>query len=246
MKKIIGVGAIVVAAIAVLYILPWRNINWGKISLVPTETVTVNGQAQSVVKNQIANFTAGVTVSNNDKATAVNQVNTKMAAVIKSVKDFGIKDEDIQTQNANVYQEDIWYVDNGISKSKKGQWTASNSVEITLRNVDQASQLTDLLNASGATNVYGPNFQLDNANTAEKGLYAAAMQDAMDKADVIARASGRKLGKVLTVTDNGTSNGVVYPLMATGGGMTADKVAAPVEVGSTTITKNLTVSFELE
>jgi uncharacterized protein YggE len=106
--------------------------------------------------------------------------------------------------------------------------------------------MTDLLNASGATNVYGPNFQMDDANAAEKGLYAAAMQDAMDKADIIARASGRKLGKVLTVADNGTSNNVVYPMLAVGGGMTSDKVAAPVEAGSTTITKDLTVSFELE
>lgn len=242
MKKII-VGAVIV--MAALYFLPWKNINWGKISTVPAESVTVNGQAQSVVKNQIANFSAGVSISNKDKATAVNEVNSKMDILIKSVKDFGIKEEDIQTQNASVYQENIWYVDGGVSKSKKGQWTASNSIEVTLRNVDQTQALTDLLNTSGATSVNGPNFQMDDANAAENGLYGVAMKDAMDKADIIARASGRKLGKVLTVTDNGSSSNIAYPMMAklnsAGGG-----VSAPVEAGSTTITKNLMVSFELE
>jgi uncharacterized protein YggE len=243
MKKIIGATIVIIAA---CYFLPWKNINWGRISTVPVETVTVNGQAQSVVKNQIAGFSAGVSASNNDKATAVNEVNSKMTVLVKAVKDFGIKETDIQTQQASVYQEDIWYVDGGVSRSKKGQWTANNSIEITLRNVDQAQQLTDLLNTSGATNVYGPNFRMDDTNQAEKGLYALAMKDAMDKADIIARASGRKLGRVLTVSDNGSSSNIVYPMMAkldsTGGGA----VPAPVEAGSTTVTKNLTVSFELD
>jgi uncharacterized protein YggE len=242
MKKIIVASVIVIAA---LYFLPWKNINWGKISTVPVESVTVTGEAQSVVKNQIAGFTVGVSASNNDKATATVQVNSKMDILIKAVKNFGIKDEDIQTQNVSVYQEDIWYVDGGVSKSRKGQWTANNSIEITLRNVDQASAMTDLLNASGATYAYGPNFRMDDANAAEKSLYGAAMKDAMDKADIIARASGRKLGRVLTVTDNGSSRNIVYPMMAkldsSGGG-----VSAPVEAGSTTITKDLAVSFELE
>jgi uncharacterized protein YggE len=188
-----------------------------------------------------------VSASNNVKETAVNEVNSKMTVILKSVKDFGIKEEDIQTQSASVYQENIWYVDAGVSKSKKGQWIANNSIEITLRNIDQAQQMTDLLTGSGATNVYGPNFQMDDTNSAEKGLYEAAMKDAMDKADIIARASGRKLGKVLTVNDGGSSSNVIYPMLALtksdglGGG-----VPAPVEPGSTTIDKNLTVSFELE
>lgn len=245
MKKII-VGSVIV--IAALYFLPWKNINWGKISTVPVEMVTVNGEAQSVEKNQIASFTAGVNASNNDKTTAVNEVNSKMDALIKSVKDFGINDADVQTQSASVYQGDIWYVDvNGINRSKKGQWTANNSVEITLRNIDQAQQLTDLLNSSGATNVYGPNFRMDNTNTAETGLYEAAMKDALNKADVIARASGRKLGRVLTVNDEGSSRQVIYPMMAKTLDLSgAGSVPAPVQPGSTTVTKNLTVSFELE
>lgn len=242
MKKII-IGSVIL--IAALYFLPWKNIDWGKISTVPVEMVTVNGQAQSVEKNQIASFSAGVSASNDVKETAVNEVNTKMTALVKAVKDFGVKEADIQTQNVSVYQGNIWYVDGGVSKSRKGQWTANNSVEITLRNVDQASQITDLLNASGATNVYGPNFQMDTSDTAETGLYAAAMKDAMNKADIIARAAGRKLGRVLVVNDNGSGNNVVYPMMAAGIGL-GGAVPAPVEPGSTTVTKNLTVSFELE
>lgn len=242
MKKIIAFSVIIIAA---LYFFPWKDINWGKFSMVPVEMVTVNGEAQTVEKNQIASFTAGVNASNNVKQTAVNEVNSKMEVLIKSVKDFGIKPEDIQTQNVSVYQGDIWYVDGGVSKSKKGQWTANNSIVITLRNVDRASQMTDLLTASGATNVYGPNFRVDDTNAAERELYGAAMKDAMEKADVIARASGRKLGKVLTVNDEGSGRNVIYPLMAKadlgGGG-----VPAPVEPGSQTVTKNLTVSFELD
>ena len=235
MKKIILVTVLVLLAV---YVLPLNRINWGKISTAPVETVTVSGEAKTTVKNQLASFSAGVAAQNIDKNKAISEVNSKMDILIKSVKDFGIKPEDIQTQNISYYQ-------NPKGSFNPGQWQVNNSVEITLRNIEQTQQLADLLNASGATNVYGPNFRLDDTNTAEMGLYEAAMKDAKAKAEAIARAAGRTLGKVVIVNDNGISQN--YPILMSakavgiGGGP-----STPVEAGSQTVTKNLTVSFELE
>ena len=86
MKKIILVSVIVIAA---LYFLPWKNVNWGNISVNNNQSVTVNGEAKATVKNEIANFSAGVNVTNVNKDVAVNEVNSKMAVLIKAVKDTG-------------------------------------------------------------------------------------------------------------------------------------------------------------
>jgi len=234
-----------VVVILACYFLPWKNINWGKISTVQPELVTVSGEAKTVVKNQLASFSVGVNAVNDNKEAAVGEVNSKMAAVIKSVKDFGIKEADIVTQNMSVYQNRNYYMEDGVQKMRKGQWSASNSVEITVREVSKVQELADLLNTSSANNVYGPNFRLDDTNAIELGLYDAAMKDARAKAEAIARASGRNLGKVMIVNDNGVSqNYLSFPI--SGGGIATDKVAAPVEIGSQTVTKNITVSFELE
>lgn len=240
MKKIIGT---VIMVLVLVWVLPWSRISWGKITLQPSEVVTVTGEANTVEKNQLASFTAGVEAVNDNKDMAVDEVNKKVNDLIAAVKGFGIGDEDVQTQSISIYQSEESYFEGGVRKTRKGQWRVNNSIEITLRNIDRASELTDLLSSSGATNIYGPNFRMDEKNDAEKGLYEVAMKDAREKAESIARASGRKLGKVLSVNDGGTAN--TYPVYArmdmvgAGGG-------APLEPGSSTVYKSMTVSFELK
>jgi uncharacterized protein len=234
MKKVILTVVLVLLAV---YVLPLNKINWGKVTWQPAETVTVSGTATTQETNQIASFSAGVMVQNMDKNKAITEVNSKTDELIKAVKDFGIVSDDIQTQNLSYYQEPK-------GSTNPGQWQVNNSVEITLRDVAKASQLADLLAKTGATNVYGPNFRLDENNKSANGLFGEAIKDAKIKADSIAKASGRTLGKVLSVTEGSSSSGI-YPTydkaMGVGGG-----VSAPIEPGSVTVSKTVTVVWELK
>lgn len=227
--------------VGVVYLLPYAN--WGKIRWLPAETVTVSGEARQTQKNQIASFTAGVDAVNDSKDKAVADVNSKMDSLTKSAKAFGIKEGDIKTQSLSFYQNEETYYDNGVAKSRKGQWRVSNSVEITLREIDRASALADMLASSGANNVYGPNFRFDDTTEFENALFDQAIKNAKTKAETIAVASGRKLGKVISVNEGGGSSNI-FPMYsmkgAEGGG------GAPIEVGSGTITKSVTVIFELK
>lgn len=238
MKNIVAILIVVLLTILVL-----PKVNWGRIAVGPAETVSVLGEAKSQQKNQKATFSAGVEAINNDKESAINEVNSKMEVLIKSIKDFGIAEEDLLTQNVSIYQSEESYYENGVQRSRKGQWRVSNSVEITLREVERANELNDLLSKSGATNTWGPNFSVDNTNTAEKGLYDLAMKDAREKAEIIAKASGRSLGKVLSVIDSGAES-QIYPLTSS---VKFDGLGgAGLEPGSSTVLKNLSVVFELK
>ncbi len=57
---------IIIVAIIAKFVLPWHLINWGKVSLLPAETITVTGMASSDEKTQIATFTAGATAVGSD------------------------------------------------------------------------------------------------------------------------------------------------------------------------------------
>jgi len=74
-------------------------------------------------------------------------------------------------------------------------------------------------------------------------LFDAAMKDAKEKAEMLAKATGRKIGKVVNVVEGGNySNSPIYAAKALdgmGGG-------ASVEVGSGTVSQSLTVVFELK
>lgn len=238
-----AIFAFVFAVVLLLgaYLMPWRSVNWGKMEMTPSSVISVTGEAQSQQKNQVANFTAGVSAVNDSKEKAVAEVNANVAEIIKAVKDFGIPDQDIKTQNINVYQGEETFYEEGRQKSEPGQWRVHNSIEITLRDVARASMLVDLLTKSGATNVYGPNFTIEEAQDFETALLGDAIEVAREKAEVIAKASGRKLGEVINVTE-GQATPVIRPMFETmglGGG-------TPLEPGSSAISKTVTVTFELK
>lgn len=237
MKKFFSLVGIVAVLLAACLLIPWEHVNWGKISVLPASTITVTGEAKQDLTSQIANFSAGVTATNEDKQTAINEVNSVMEKIIKSVKDFGIDTKDIQTQQISVYQtkEERLFV--------KDVWQASNSISVTLRDIAKVSALADLLQGSGATNVSGPNYSLDDTTQAQADLFSKAIDNAREKAGKIAAASQRKLGEVITVSE-GSSN---YPRPLFVGGMMVEKsVLTPVEPGTETVYQSVTVTFELK
>lgn len=238
------VGMLVfVAVVALLYFFPWKYITWGKIVMTPERMVTVTGYAESKEKNQIANYSAGVNSVKDNKDEAIKEVNDKIAAITAAVIGFGVDASDIQTQSMSVYQRQDTYYDNGVQKSRPGQWDVNNTISVVLRDVNRASALADLLTNSGATNVYGPNFQLDTTKKAEDALTAEAIANAQIKAEAMAKASGTVLDKIVSVSE-GSNGGAVYPLSAMdgrgGGG------GAAVQPGSTTVSKTVTVVWSLK
>lgn len=246
MKKQDGKAGIAVVLVVLTclaaFLLPWKKINWGKLEVTPTQTIVVIGEARSLQKNQVARFSAGVDAVNDSRETAAKEVNGKIEALIKAVKNFGIADQDVKTSNLSFYQNEETYWDKGVQKTRKGQWRVNNSIEITLREVDKAAKLADILSASGANNVWGPNFSMDDTGEMENGLFEGAMKNAREKAEIVARSAGRKLGKVYGVTE-GSSGSMYTPyksMEGVGGG------GASMEPGSGYVTKSLTVVFEVE
>lgn len=232
--------AVIVLAVLAGWALP--RVRWGRLEMRPSETVTVTGESKMQVKNQIASFSAGVDVINDNKDTAAKEIKSKMDTLTAEVKKFGISEGDIKTQSLSYYQQEESYYDNGVQKSRKGQWRVSTTIEITLRDVGKADGLASLLAGSGANNVWGPNFMVDDTSEAETQLFEGAMKNAKEKAEAAAKAAGRELGRVISVSEGGSSGGL-YPMFrgAEGGG------GAPMlEPGSGTVSKTVTVSYELK
>jgi len=225
------------------FTMPWQSVHWGKVELTPANTVSVVGTAESQERSQVANYSAGVSSVNDNRETALAEVDQKITAIIAAVKGFGIAEEDIKTQNLNIYQSEEQYYEDGISKQRPGQWRVSNTIEVKLRDVNRAQELASILTQGGATNIYGPNFTLDDTKEAEIALIDAAISDARAKAEKIAAASSRTLGIVLNVSE-GTATGVT-PLFARemGGGGGG---GGPIEPGTGTVSKSVTVTFELK
>lgn len=228
----VGMGA--------MYMFPWHSMDWGRMSL-QDNLIVVSGTSKEQKRNEIARFSAGASAVNSDRDTAVSEVNSIVTKITEAVKTFGIKDEDIKTSNLSIYQEEESYYEDGVQKRRKGQWRVSNNIEVILRNVDNASDLADILTKNGATNVYGPMLTLDDTQKASDELLSSAIEDAREKALIMAEAAGGSLGEVVSVVE-GSSPASVYRTMmseAGGGG------GIPIEPGSSMVSKTVVVSFRL-
>jgi len=235
----IGSGSLMLLVVCAFF-LPWRFIHWGSIALFPASTITVIGEAKTEQTNEKATFTAGVNVIKDNKDVAITEVNTKIAAVIEAVKTFGITGEDIKTENINIYQQEETYYEAGIQKTRQGQWRVNNSVEVVLREVTKAQALTDILSKAGANSIWGPNFSVENSNEQNQLLFTKAFKDATQKATIMAKSAGKKLGSVVSITEGAQGTAYLSKGEGLGGG------GGAMEPGTQTIQKNITVIFELK
>jgi len=246
-KNLVGSLVTVGLVLIAMLIFPWRLVDWGKIRMVGNETVTVSGYAEGLVSNNIASFTASVEAYGDEKDEVTEEVNEEMSELIEEVKSFGIEDDDIQTETISVYQRDEYLRDDDgwSGEMREGQWVGRNRISIVLREVDRADELASLLTRVGAVDVYGPNLRVDSegSEAAKQGLMTEAVENAREKAEIMAEAAGKKLGKVVEMTEGEVStmlrSDVSMALPEAGGGV-------PVEVGSSQVSQSVTVVFELK
>ncbi len=229
---------------AATYGLRELGVDWATVSLKPASTITVTGYGSEQQQNQVAEFSAGVTSLGNDRAAAVQEVNTKTQELVSAIKEFGIAEEDIKTQNLSVNQDENVVYEGDRQVSRPGQWRVNNTISIKLRDVERASELADLLSGSGATNVYGPNFMTDAQIANEDKLLKAAIEDAHEKALAMAAGAGKQLGETVAIVESGSA--VPYAMLnmarveGGGGG------GASVLPGSSEVSKTVTVTYELK
>lgn len=240
-KSVVLIVCLVIATALLTGIGVW----YYKDSLVK-HTITVTGKSQMSVKNQVADFSLNIEATNEDKSKAVQEVSTKASDAVKQITEFGVPSEDVQTRSLNVYQREEPYIEGGVTKYKKGDWTAAYTVAVTLRDVSKAADLTKILSGVENASMWGPNLRVDNAAIDEDTLLQEAVADARSKAESMAKNSGRKVGKVADIIEGSTPSTIRYPLVDKAAVEIGGGSAVPIEPGSSDVYKTVTVTFYLK
>ena len=122
----------------------------------------------------------------------------------------------------------------------------STSLEITIRNFDNADEIIAAMTAFGATNLYGPNLTVDNQKLeeAKSRARADAVENARKKGEELAKLSDRKLGKAVKIQEQGDF-GYPVPLLARSEADLMEKTTQ-IQPGQNEVTINLQVDFALK
>jgi uncharacterized protein len=202
----------------------------GKITV--TGTGTVSGTPDQLV------LSMGVQTSAPSVSTAIQEANQAARRVIGSLKAGGVRAADIQTSGLSIQPN---YDSSGQVPIGYG---VSEQLTATLRDLARAgTQIQAAVRAGGnATTVNGVSLNLTDTSKLLARARAAAIADAQAKASQFARALGRPLGNVLSVSDQSP---MPSPIFAAGLSAARPAASVPIQPGRQQVSVQITVVYAI-
>jgi len=250
MKKIIAVALLLTIMFGGVY-LNLKNVNLSRAESteITQNTIEVNGEGKIKATPDIANITLGVVTEAKDAKTAKDENSKKMNAVIDAIKDLGVKEADIQTQNFSIYPQYDWnYVNPKTDKREKLLigYEVRNNLDVKVRNLEIISDVIDAAIDNGANNSNNIRFSVSKQEELYLDALESAMKNAEAKAERLASVYGEKLKKPLKIVESsygGPREVYLNNYMAKSAVM-EDAVSTPIEAGELEINANVQVIFE--
>lgn len=220
---------------------------------VNVSTIALSGHGEVNAVPDIANISFTIT----KEAKTVKEAQEGVATVEKNTLDFlknkGIADKDIKTENVSFYPKYDYnpacpggYGDIGMPCRQKGPqiigYEASESITVKIRNTDDAGAIIQGLGSIGVSNLSGPNFAIDDEDALKAQARKKAIDEAKMKAKVLSKDLGVHLGRIVDFSESGNSGPIYYSKTTS-----ADSAPAPAKIlkGENTINADVTITYEI-
>ena len=205
----------------------------------PFRQVTVTGSARIEAAPDLATITAGVETQDEAAAGALAANSKAMTAIFATLDGQGIAKADIQTTRLSldpVFEQR----EDGAQTSTITGYQASNMVTIRVREPGKLGAVVDALGAGGANRIYGIGFEIADPRPMLRKARVDAVDDAREKAEVLATSAGARLGAVVSIQE-GDFGGGPAPKRAQ-----FDMAATPIAGGTVELGTDITVTYALD
>lgn len=209
-------------------------------------TIAVSGMAEQEVAPDMAYIDVGINVRADDAETARTQEAQIASQIRRTLLGLAITDNDLQNTSYYLYQE--YKVDrNGVRTADK--YVLDSSIKVTVKDLDKLSQVIDNVVEAGATNISNITYALSTQNIIQRQLLATAVENARDKAAVVANAGSRTLGNMLSADINSFDGGTIVAYGAnklrSTTNLAEDGVATKLSPGKIKLNARVQVVFSL-
>lgn len=214
--------------------------------------IWVSGMGRVVAKPDIGLLSFGVEARGDTVATARETAAKAMTAAMKALKDSGIADKDIQTQQFTIYPI-ISYKDPVRGESPIPQiiaYQVTNSAVAKVRDLNKFGDVIDAVARAGGDEVRINNvsFSIDDPKPLEAEARKLALEDAMAKGRQIAQVTGVSLGSALFISESGGSpitKEMAYA-RAAAGAPAADFAQTPISTGESEVYMSVQIVFAIQ
>ncbi len=205
-------------------------------------SISVNGTGEVRAEPDIATVSTGVEVRAETVAAARAGAAEAANAVIATLRDRGVEASDIRTVNFYVYPE----YDYRNETPRVTGYVFSNTVQVTIRDVEAVGDLIDAIAAAGgdAVRFDGISFSHADPGALAEQARERAVADARAKAEQLAALTGVTLGPIITVIE--TSWAAPFVGLAPRAEFAADdSLGMSIQPGTSAVTVTVQAAWEI-
>lgn len=204
--------------------------------------LTVSAHGESTRVPDVARISTGVVTEATDAKAAMQANAAQMEQVLSAVRKAGIADRDIRTSSVNLYPQYRHEPDG--SQPRISGYQASNTLDVTVRDLARLGPTIDALVATGANQVSGPHFEVSQQEQARDEARRAALATARERATMYADELGLRVQRIVHINEGTSGMRPPVPMMAMAR-MESASADTPIAPGESTLAVDLDVIFEL-
>jgi uncharacterized protein YggE len=205
--------------------------------------LTVSGEASVKAVPDMAQLSAGVIRDAPTAAAALADNARAMNAVLASLKQAGVPEKAIQTSNFSVSPQYQQYKPGTSGPPRIIGYQISNTVNVTVGDLRKAGPTLDALVASGANRIGEVSFAIGDPKPLLRAARAAAVKDAIDRAQTYASAAGLTLGPIVSIQEGGSEAptfAMAAPVM-----LAKSMDETPILAGEQSVSASVSISWEI-
>jgi uncharacterized protein YggE len=164
--------------------------------------ITASGRGEVKLPPTYAILTVNVATRAIAAVQAASQNAQTVQDVMKGLRSAGLAEKDISTSG---YRLDQIYEYPRDAQPRPVGFTATTTIRAEVRPLGNLGRVIDAAISGGATGVSGVQFLASNSEDARRSAMAEAVRQARAEAEVIARAAGGSLGRLIALNSGGVS-----------------------------------------
>ncbi len=204
--------------------------------------ITVTGYAERIVSPDTVGINLGVVSQANTTAEAKTANDQAMNLIITNLMQLGISKADMKTSSFSITPN---YTINSDTKIQSiTSYSVGNTISVKTHDFTKLSDIIQNATDSGANQIYGIRFYLENNTKVKNELMVEALQNGKKQASLIASSLGLGLGDVLSVSVSEYSpsyNTVSFEKLS----MRSTSSSTPVEAGTLKISATANLAFAI-
>lgn len=215
----------------------------------PSPRILVNGQGSAEIAPDMAVLQLTVTREADTAREALDANSAAMAQVIKALRDEGIAERDLQTNNFSIQPKYVYPPQKPQGENQTPRivgYTVRNGLAVRVRDLSKLGAVMDQAVTLGVNEGGNILFSNDDPSAAIEQARSAAVKDAMARAKTLAAAAGVKLGRVLEISEQSYMPAPA-PMMRAEMMMAAPAAdAVPVAAGESSYQVTVSLTYAIE